>query len=81
MTKEEWRDSIRHSILEGSTFAFCSETLATIGKDFIRELGNRIVWNRIGMQTIKEIYGEQFYDELFKGTEEEEDYLEWERNV
>ena len=75
MINKEYEESLRDSEREGSTFIFCSDTLAKLGKDLIRELKNRIQWNWITMKVIKETYGEQFYDELFKGTEEEEDIL------
>ena len=75
MINKEYEESLRYHFEDGHTFIFCSETLAKFGKDLIRELKNRIQWNWITMKVIKETYGEQFYNEIFKGTDEEESVL------
>lgn len=72
MINKQYEESIRIDFGKGNTFIFCNETLAKLGKDLIRELKNEIDWSFITMKCIKEVYGEQFYNELFKGTEEEE---------
>ena len=72
MINKQYEESLRDRVQDGSTFIFCTETIAKLGKDLIRELKNRIQWNWITMITIKDIYGEAFYNELFKGTDQEE---------
>ena len=80
MINKQYVESLRYNLDEGETFIFCSETLAKLGKDLIRELKNRIQWNWVTMKCIKKTYGEQFYDELFKGTEEGEWWSEGAEN-
>lgn len=72
MINKQYVESLRYNLDEGNTFIFCTETLAKLGKDLIRELKNRIQWNWVTMKCVEKTYGEQFYNELFKGTEEEE---------
>lgn len=74
MINKQYEEDLRIDCGKGNTFIFCSETLAKLGKDLIRELKNRIQWNWITMKAIKEIYGENFFNELFKDIEETEEW-------
>ncbi len=51
------------------------KTLGMLTPDFIREMRDKIFWNADKMEFIKHTFGMKFYNELFKGTKIEDEWL------